>query len=168
MKAIRKTEDNANVYTGLINLISSDVHQNIAEPTTYESAMRVLDASIIKRQNIVCARHITLISNQAEDKNISSFVIGLNQSTKDCKFNTVTAEQYRKSISSFKQDLCFVRMSLRPLIKNLKIAGYKRRSSLLQAVDAAAREVLHLNAKQVDHHQKKNKQFQNVLTNQCR
>ena len=69
METIRKTEDNANGYPGLINLISSDICQNIAEPTTYESTMQVLDALIIKWQNIVRAQHKLLTLNQAEDKN---------------------------------------------------------------------------------------------------
>ena len=48
MEAIRKTNKITNSYSVLINIISSDVYQNIAESISNETAVQALDALFIK------------------------------------------------------------------------------------------------------------------------
>ena len=60
--------------------------------------MQALDASFIKRPNIVCARHILLTSKQAAEENISSLVARPKQFTEDCEFNAATTEQNRNEM----------------------------------------------------------------------
>ena len=82
----------------LINLISSNIYQNIEESTIYEIIMQALDTIFVERQNVACARLILPTSKQAEGDNISFFVSRLKQLTKDCEFNFLTANEYRNEL----------------------------------------------------------------------
>ena len=52
----------------------------------------------IKQKNIIFARHVLATRKQAANETIDEFLNELNKLSKNCEFETVTAEQYRQEL----------------------------------------------------------------------
>ena len=79
----------------LINCISSDVYEYIAECNTFDTAVNRLKELYIKPPNKVFARHLLATCSQKEEENIDEYVQRLQLLAKECNFKSVDAVQKR-------------------------------------------------------------------------
>ena len=79
----------------LINCISSDVYEYIAECNTFDTAVNRLKELYIKPSNEVFARHLLATCGQKEEENIDEYVQRLQLLAKESHFKSVDAVQNR-------------------------------------------------------------------------
>lgn len=79
----------------LINCISFDVYEYIAECNTFDTAVNRLKELYIKPLNEVFARHLLATCGQKEEENIDEYVQRLQLLVKECNFKSVDAVQNR-------------------------------------------------------------------------
>ena len=79
----------------LINCISSDVYEYIAECNTFDTVANRLKEQCIKPPNEVFARHLLATCGQKEEENIDEYVQRLQLLAKECNFKSVDAVQNR-------------------------------------------------------------------------
>ena len=77
----------------LINCISSDVYEYIAESDTFDTAVNRLKELYIKPPNKVFAWHLLATCGQKEEENIDEYVQRLQLLAKKCNFKSVDAVQ---------------------------------------------------------------------------
>ena len=79
----------------LINCISSNVYEYIAECNTFDTAVNCLKELYIKLPNEVFALHLLATCGQKEEENIDEYVQRLQLLAKECNFKSVDAVQNR-------------------------------------------------------------------------
>ena len=79
----------------LTNLVSPKVYKHFSNVKIYDQALTVLKNVYIKPHNIIAARHELLTCKQKPGESVDQYVIRLQQLSKQCDFQNVTAENYR-------------------------------------------------------------------------
>ena len=79
----------------LINFVSATIYEYIADATTYNEAITILNDTYIKKKNEVFARHILSTSKQNPGESLDQFLNRLKSLAKDCGFTAVSAEKHR-------------------------------------------------------------------------
>ena len=79
----------------LIDCISSDVYEYIAECDTFDTAVNRLKDLYIQPPDEVFARHLLATCGQKEEENIDEYVQRLQLLAKECHFKSVDAVQNR-------------------------------------------------------------------------
>ena len=82
----------------LTKYVSASVYELISDINSYQKAIELLDSLYIKQKNIIFARHVLATRKQAANETIDEFLNELNKLSKNCEFETVTAEQYRQEL----------------------------------------------------------------------
>ena len=77
----------------LINCVSPDVYEYIAECDTFDTAVNCLKELYIKPPNEIYARHLLATCCQKEEENIDEYVQRLQLLAKECNFKPVDAVQ---------------------------------------------------------------------------
>ena len=80
----------------LINNISANIYDLIGDCDTYESAMDTLEAAYVRPTSTVFNRHQLITAKQEVGQSVDSYLQNLQQLAKNCKFEAVTADQYKK------------------------------------------------------------------------
>ena len=93
--------------------IGTNVVDVIQDCTTYEDAMKKLDAAYLKPPNEIYARHLLSTRVQKPDESLDEFLLTLNTLASDCNFKAVSAAENR---SSFIRD-SFIRGLRSPIIR---------------------------------------------------
>ena len=88
------TQENVNKLSLLVNFISSRTYESIAECTTYEDAVKTLQAQYVKPTNEVFARHRLASRRQQAGETLDEYLRALKVLSKDCNFKAVTAVQH--------------------------------------------------------------------------
>ena len=125
----------------LVNLISFNVYQHIANINDYDNAIQILKDLYVKPRNVIAARHELRMCKQQASKTIDQFVLRLKKLSKECDCNNVTGEQYRSELmrDAFIAGMLSVPIRQR-LLKN-------RELTFRQAYEQArAQEMAHKNA----------------------
>ena len=84
------------LHSALINNISANIHDLIAECTDYDSAMTVLQGIYVQPTNVVYNRHVLITTKQNPGQSIDNFKHELERLAKTCNFQAVSAEENRK------------------------------------------------------------------------
>ena len=82
----------------LVNNISVDNFNIIANCETYTSALEALRKHFIKPCNIIFSRHKLATRRQANDETLDEYVSVLHQLSRQCELKPVTAEVYRQEL----------------------------------------------------------------------
>ena len=125
----------------LVNLISFNVYQHIANINHHDKAIQILKNLYVKPRNVIAARHELRMCKQQESETIDQFVLRLEKLSKDCNSKNVTGEQYRSELmhDAFIAGMLFVPIRQR-LLKN-------RELTFRQACkQARAQKIAHKNA----------------------
>lgn len=80
----------------LISLVSHNIYEIVEECETYEAAVKILDASFIKKSNLLFSRHSLITRKQKDSETMKEFLAALNSLAKECSFEGVTAVQHRE------------------------------------------------------------------------
>ena len=80
----------------LINYIAPSVYEYIADTTSYDAAVEILEKLYVRPKNEVYARHLLAGRRQQPGETLDEFLQALKQLGKDCNYKAVTAEQYRE------------------------------------------------------------------------
>ena len=96
----------------LINCISSDVYEYIAECNTFDTAVNHLKELNIKPPNEVFARHLLATCGQKEEENIDGYIQRLQLLAKECNFKSVDAVQNRDDCIEMHLSQVYVRTLL--------------------------------------------------------
>ena len=80
----------------LINYVSSDIFDLIADCDDYDEAKRVLDETFLKPVNEIYNRHVVITRRQVEGETLDQYYQTLVRLSKDCHFKAVTAEVNRQ------------------------------------------------------------------------
>lgn len=75
----------------LINYVSPRVYGYIADCSTYDTAIQVLQTYYIKPTNVIYARHLLSTRKQGLSESLDQYLIALKQLSQDCKFIAVSA-----------------------------------------------------------------------------
>jgi hypothetical protein len=81
----------------LINYIAPSVYSYIADCTTNNEAIKILETAYVKPKNEIFARHLLATRRQEFGESLDQFLQSLKQLSKDCNFKAATAEEYRDS-----------------------------------------------------------------------
>ena len=87
-------EEGADPLATLVNHVSSEVYSLIAESSTYDGAIAILQARYVKRKNEVYARHLLATRRQEAGETLDQYVQVLIQLSRDCGFRAVSAEEH--------------------------------------------------------------------------
>ena len=79
----------------LINYVSPEVYEYIAECTTYDSAITTLESLYIRPKNEVFARHMLATRKQEAGETLDQYLLNLQLLSKDCNFKACSAEVAR-------------------------------------------------------------------------
>ena len=79
----------------LTNYVSPAV-RNIADSTTYETAIQLLKDLYVTRNNVIYARHVLATRKQQPHESLDAYVQVLNKISKTCEFAAVDAEKNRQ------------------------------------------------------------------------
>ena len=125
----------------LVNLISFNVYQHIANINDYDNAIQILKDLYVKPRNIIAARHELRMCKQQASETIDQFVLRLKKLSKECDCKNVTGEQYR---SELMRDAFIAGMLSVPIRQRLL---ENRELTFRQAYEQArAQEMAHKNA----------------------
>ena len=80
----------------LTNFVAPSIYKHIAECSSYEDAMCILEGLFIQPKNIVFARHILSITKQEPGQSLDVFLQKLKYLAIDCDFQAVSAETHRE------------------------------------------------------------------------
>ena len=80
----------------LTNSVSATVFEYIADATTYDAAIAILKGLYEKPKNLIYNRHKLATRAQSSEENIDQYMQQLEQLSKQCDFEAVSAEQNRK------------------------------------------------------------------------
>ena len=80
----------------LINYISADVFEYIADCDEYDQAIKTLTDIYVKPVNKIYARYKLATRKQTEGESIDSFIQDLHRLSKECSFEAVTGEENRQ------------------------------------------------------------------------
>ena len=83
-------------FFGLQNNVSHTIYELISDSTDFDAAIATLDNTYIKPRSVIYNRHKLMSSKQEPLQTIDSFMQSLEQISKTCNFEAVTAEQNRK------------------------------------------------------------------------
>lgn len=84
-----------NKLNTLINYISPEIYEIIAECPDYPSAISKLESVFVKPQNEVFARHLLITRRQDNDETIDQYLQSLTRMARECEFKAVTLEKCR-------------------------------------------------------------------------
>ena len=79
----------------LTNFLSPTVYELINECSTFENAVTVLKSAYVKCTHEVFSRHLLSIRKQQPGESLDEFLQVLKTLSKDCNFESVTAEQHK-------------------------------------------------------------------------
>ena len=85
-------------FRSIINFISADVFDYVEECTTYEEVIEVLSKLYVKTPNKIFARHKLASRKQKPGESLDEYLEELKKLSKDCKFEAVSAEDYRSEM----------------------------------------------------------------------
>jgi len=88
-------KDNFDSYGLLVNYLAPAILPYIKETENYDTAIETLKQTFVKPKNVMFARHILATRTQKSGENLSEFLQALS---KDCQFQAVTAENYKKEM----------------------------------------------------------------------
>ena len=80
----------------LTNSVSATVFEYIADATTYDAAIVILKGLYEKPKNLIYNRHKLATRAQSSEESIDQYMQQLEQLSKQCDFEAVSAEQNRK------------------------------------------------------------------------
>ena len=80
----------------LANHVSPDIFEYIADCSSFDDAITILEKMYIKPVNIIYARHILTTCRQESGQTLEQFLNKLKLLAKDCCFKAVTADEYLK------------------------------------------------------------------------
>ena len=86
----------------LINYISSNVYELIADCTSYESSLEILKNVYVKPTNEIYARYTLASRKQAVGESLDTYLQVLKQLSKSCNFTNVTAAEHCAMYISYK------------------------------------------------------------------
>lgn len=79
----------------LVNFISSDVYEYIAECNDFTTAITTLETMYIVPKNEIFSRHLLATRKQQPSETLDSYLNALKLLAKDCQFEAVTREQHK-------------------------------------------------------------------------
>lgn len=88
-------EINPDKLSTLINYVSPNVYDYIAEANDYNEAIQTLDSIYIKPKNEIFARYLLSSRKQEQAESLDQFLQQLKTLAKDCNFKSVSAERAR-------------------------------------------------------------------------
>ena len=80
----------------LVNAVDFNEFDLIEDCATYEVAIQRLRSLYVKTPNAIFARHLLATTKQQQGQSLSEFMQCLHSLSKDCGFQAVTAEEYRR------------------------------------------------------------------------
>lgn len=78
----------------LINLISPNIYEYIAQDKNYETAISTLQNLFVKPKSEIFARHNLATRKQHSNETVDQYIQSLKLLSKECSFKAVNAEQY--------------------------------------------------------------------------
>ena len=78
----------------LINHVSPEIYEHVADAVSYEDAIGILKALFVKSKNEVYNRHCLMSRKQKESESLDEYIQTLTKLSKECTFVAVTAAQY--------------------------------------------------------------------------
>ena len=87
-----------NKLATLVNFVGPSVYELIAEASTYENAITILETTYDKPKNEVFARHLLSSCKQEQGQSLDQFLQKLKNLAKDCNFKACTAEVKNEAI----------------------------------------------------------------------
>lgn len=79
----------------LTNYVSHSVYEYISECTSYEQAVKAVEAVYVKGTNEIFSRHLLATRKQQVGETIDQYAQSLRLLGRDCNFKAVSAEQNR-------------------------------------------------------------------------
>ena len=80
----------------LINYVSADIYEHIADATSYNNAITILQNMYVKPRNDIFNRHLVASRRQSEGETLDQYIQELTKLSKECNFAAVSADQYRQ------------------------------------------------------------------------
>ena len=80
----------------LINYVSADVFEYIADCDKYDQAIKTLTDIYVKPVNKIYARYKLATRKQTEGESIDAYIQDLHRLSKECSFEAVTGEEDRQ------------------------------------------------------------------------
>ena len=80
----------------LINYVSANIYDFIADAANYTSAIAILENLYVKPRSVIFNRHQLATSKQNAGESIDQFMQNLEKMSKNCEFVDVTGEVYRQ------------------------------------------------------------------------
>ena len=84
-----------NKLATLVNFVGPSVYELIAEASTYDNAITILETTYDKPKNEVFARHLLSSCKQEQGQSLDQFLQKLKHLAKDCNFKACTAEVHK-------------------------------------------------------------------------
>ncbi len=95
MAALSSADHSPDRLSVLINFISSRVYDYIADCTSYDEAILLLQSYYVKPKSIIYARHLLSTRKQESSETLDQYLIQLKQLSLNCDFTAVSATQNR-------------------------------------------------------------------------
>ena len=89
----------------LTNYLSPQTYGYISEATEYGEAVQLLRSSYQKKKNVTFTRHVLMTRLQAQNESISQYVHALRGLAKECSFQVVSAQKYKKVINELRLEI---------------------------------------------------------------
>lgn len=80
----------------LINFVSPNIYEYIANANSYESAILALEALFVKPKSEIFARHKLASRKQQPEETIDQYLQSLKLLSKECSFKAVTGDEYER------------------------------------------------------------------------
>lgn len=85
----------ADKFQLLTNYVAPGVYTYIADTDSYADAFSALEKLYVKPKNVIYARHCLATRRQQSGESIDEYLLTLEQMSKDCKFEAVSATDYK-------------------------------------------------------------------------
>ncbi|CAC5378337.1 unnamed protein product [Mytilus coruscus] len=125
----------------LINFVSPRVYEYIGECDNYNTAITLLKFVYVRPKNEALASHLLITHRQQSDETLDQFLKELKILAKDCNFQPVTADKFKKEYirDAFINGLCSQIVRQR-LLENKTLAR-KTMFNLARTYDLAQRSI---------------------------
>ncbi len=97
MAALSSADHSPDRLSVLINFMSSRVYDYIADCTSYDEAILLLQSYYVKPKSIIYAQHLST-RKQEPSETLDQYLIQLKQLSLNCDFTAVSATQNRDEL----------------------------------------------------------------------
>ena len=130
---------NPNKLDTLINYLSPEIYEHVADAADYDAAINILKELFVKTKNEIYNRHVLISRCQKESESLDEYIQELTKLSKECTFAAVSAAEY---CSEYVRDAFLNGIRSREIRQRLLENSTLTRDEAFQKAQALARPIV--------------------------